>query len=167
MHTMYHNHTVTLPTVRSQADHSAYSLYAAVIHAGTTLDSGHYYTLAKDNDQWHMYNDDVVSPSDEAQLNTLNRSSTPYILFYRRTDIEEGTAPSLEELPPKLRESVIAHNKHYVDTVRKMRLARPWQLRSDKYIDFSVLDYVDSEWIGHRLFSCWSLLWHYMSYVGK
>ncbi|XP_063373238.1 ubiquitin carboxyl-terminal hydrolase 35 [Cydia amplana] len=125
MLSIHHNHTVTLPTVRSQADHSAYILYAAVIHAGTTLDSGHYYTLAKDNGQWHMYNDDVVSAAEEGQLSGLNRSSTPYILFYRRTDIDEGTAPSLEEMPPKLQESVMAHNKHYVETVRKMRLTRP------------------------------------------
>ncbi|KAM3968750.1 deubiquitinating apoptotic inhibitor [Aphomia sociella] len=125
LHSMYHNHTVTLPTVRSQADHSAYALYAAVIHTGTTLDSGHYYTVAKDNDQWHMYNDDIVSITDESELNGLNRASTPYILFYRRTDIEEGTAPSLEELPPRLQETVMAHNKHYVETVRKMRLTRP------------------------------------------
>lgn len=125
MHTMYHNHTITLPTVRSQAVHSSYTLYAAVIHAGTTLDSGHYYTLAKDKDQWHMYNDDVVSASDEGQVNSLNRCSTPYILFYRRTDIEEGTAPSMEELPPKVQESVMAHNKLCVETVRQMRLARP------------------------------------------
>ncbi|CAH0401940.1 unnamed protein product [Chilo suppressalis] len=125
MHSMFHNHTVTLPTVRSQADHAAYSLYAAVIHSGTTLDSGHYFTLAKDKDQWHVYNDDAVTATDENQFNVLNRSSTPYILFYRRTDCEEGTAPSLEELPPKLQESVMAHNKHFVDSIRKMRLARP------------------------------------------
>lgn len=125
MHSMYYNHTVTLPTVRSQAVHASYALYAAVIHAGTTLDSGHYYTLAKDSNQWHIYNDDVVSSSDESQLNKLSRSSTPYILFYRRSDIEEGTAPSIEELPPKIQETVLAHNKHYVETVRKLRLNRP------------------------------------------
>ncbi|XP_050360572.1 ubiquitin carboxyl-terminal hydrolase 35 [Nymphalis io] len=125
MHTMYHNQSVTLPTVRSQAVHSVYNLFAAVIHAGTTLDSGHYFTLAKDNDQWHKYNDDEVTFADEGQLNGLNRSSTPYILFYRRTDIEEGTAPSLEEMPPKLQELVMANNKHYVDSVRKIRLTRP------------------------------------------
>lgn len=145
MLSIHHNHTVTLPTVRSQADHAAYVLYAAVIHAGTTLDSGHYYTLAKDNGQWHMYNDDIVSTAEETQLNGLNRSSTPYILFYRRSDMDEGTAPSLEELPPKVQESVMAHNKHYVETVRKMRLTRPWRLRSDKFIDFEVLDYVQPE----------------------
>lgn len=142
---MYHNQAITLPTVRSQAVHASYTLYAAVIHAGTTLDSGHYYTLAKDNDQWHMYNDDAVSVSDEAQLNELDRASTPYILFYRRTDIEEGTAPSMDELPPKVQESVMAHNKHYVETVRKMRLTRPWRLRSDKFIDYDVLEYVGNE----------------------
>ncbi|CAK1588225.1 unnamed protein product [Parnassius mnemosyne] len=125
MHTTYHNPIVTLPTVRSQTDHSTYTLYAAIIHAGTTLDSGHYYTLAKDSNQWYMYNDDVVSVADEQQLHKLNRSSTPYVLFYRRTDIDEGAAPSLDELPPKLQEIVMSHNKHYVETVRKMQLTRP------------------------------------------
>lgn len=124
MHNMYHNTTVTLPTVRSQADHSTYSLYAAVIHSGTTLDEGHYYTLAKDNDGWHLYNDHVVSVADESQLNEVqfskqNIGSTPYILFYRRTDVEEGTGLSLEELPPALREIVAAHNKHYIEEARK------------------------------------------------
>lgn len=145
MHSMYYNHTVLMPTVRSQAEHASYALYAAVVHAGTTLDSGHYYTLAKDSDQWHMYNDEAVSAADEGQLNALNRSSTPYILFYRRADIEEGTALSMEELPPRLQESVMAHNKHYVETVRKRRHNRPWQLRSDRYIDYAVLERVDKE----------------------
>lgn len=125
MHSIYHNHTVTLPTVRSQADHSAYTLYAAVIHTGTTLDSGHYYTLAKDNDQWHVYNDDKVTVADEFHLNGLGRASTPYILFYRRTDVEEGAALSFEELPPKLQECIMAHNKLYVETVRNMRIGCP------------------------------------------
>ncbi|XP_013189447.1 ubiquitin carboxyl-terminal hydrolase 35 [Amyelois transitella] len=124
MHSIYHNHTVTLPTVRSQADHSTYSLYAAVIHMGTTLDSGHYYTLAKDNDEWHTYNDDEVAVSDESHLNNLHRASTPYILFYRRTDIEEGPAVSFEEMPTRLQESVLSHNKCFVDTVQQVRLGR-------------------------------------------
>lgn len=125
LHGVYHNHTITLPTVRSQAVHAAYTLYAAVIHVGTTLDSGHYYTLAKDKDTWFMYNDEVVSIVEEAMLNCYNHAKTPYILFYRRTDIEEGTVPSVEKLPPKIQESVMAHNKHYLDTVHKIRLTRP------------------------------------------
>lgn len=125
MHTVYHNHTVTLPTVRTQPVHPVYNLFAAVIHAGTTLDSGHYFTLAKDNDQWHKFNDDEVSFADENLLNGLSRSSTPYILFYRRTDVEEGAVPTLEELPPKLQESVLSHNKNYVETVRQIRHNRP------------------------------------------
>lgn len=145
MHNVYHNHTVTLPTVRAQAVHAVYNLFAAVIHAGTTLDSGHYYTLAKDNDTWHKYNDDEVTFADENHLHTLSRSSTPYVLFYRRTDIEESTAPALNELPPKIQELVMSHNKQYVETVRKICLNRPWRLRSDKYIDFSVLDHVGEE----------------------
>ncbi|XP_049884953.1 ubiquitin carboxyl-terminal hydrolase 35 [Pectinophora gossypiella] len=125
MHSMFHNTIVNLPTVRSQHNHAVYALYAAVIHAGTTLDSGHYYTLAMDSKDWYMFNDDVVSEAEEKELNELKRSCTPYILFYRRTDMEEAPAPSLEELPPHLQEAVLAHNKHYVETVRKKRLTRP------------------------------------------
>ncbi|XP_072931097.1 ubiquitin carboxyl-terminal hydrolase 35 isoform X2 [Epargyreus clarus] len=122
---MYHNSGVTLPTVRSQAVHSCYTLYAAVIHAGTTLDSGHYYTLAKDNDQWFMYNDDSVADSDESKLEDDTSDATPYILFYKRDDIVEPAAPSLSEVPPVLQEMVLAHNKHYVETVRQMHITRP------------------------------------------
>lgn len=125
MHSMYHNQSVTLPTVRARGQHSAYSLYAAIIHAGTTLDSGHYYTLAKDNDQWHIYNDDIVTNADESEFSKLHPNSTPYILFYRRSDMEESSAPTLEELPPKLQECVMAHNKHYMEKVRAIHLSRP------------------------------------------
>ncbi|CAH2035234.1 unnamed protein product, partial [Iphiclides podalirius] len=124
MLTMFYNDTVTLPT-RSRTDRSAYTVYAAIIHEGTTLDSGHYYTLAKDNNQWFSYNDEVVTPAEPDHLHTLKRSSTPYVLFYRRTDVEEGTVPSLGQLPPKFQEKVIAHNKHYIESVRKMKMSRP------------------------------------------
>lgn len=117
----YHNPIVTLPTARSASDNCVYKLYAAVIHEGTMLDSGHYYTLAKDNGQWHVYNDEVVSTADENYLNTLTRSNTPYILFYRRTDIEEGVTPSMEELPSLLQDSVTAHNKNYAETAPQCR----------------------------------------------
>lgn len=145
MHNIYHNTVVTLPTVRSQADHSTYVLYAAVIHTGTTLDQGHYYTLAKDNDVWHLYNDEFVTAADESCLHDLNRASTPYILFYRRIDVEEGTAPSLEELPPRLQELIKVHDKHYVDTLRKKRGNRPWHLRSDEAFDNEASDHVVPE----------------------
>ncbi|XP_053623793.1 ubiquitin carboxyl-terminal hydrolase 35 [Plodia interpunctella] len=116
MHSIYHNHTVTLPTVRSQAEHSTYSLYAAVIHTGTTIDSGHYYTLAKDfRDEWHLYNDDIVTVSEETHLNHLQNASTPYILFYRRTDIDEGKVLSLQEMPQKVQDLVLRENDSYVE----------------------------------------------------
>ncbi|KAG6465284.1 hypothetical protein O3G_MSEX015049, partial [Manduca sexta] len=126
MQPMHHNQTVNLPTVRNNhSQHSSYSLFAAVIHNGTTLDSGHYYTLAKDNDQWHIYNDEIVTSADEAEFSKLHPNCTPYILFYRRSDVEEGTAPALEDLPPKVQESVMAHNKHYIENVRSIHLTRP------------------------------------------
>ncbi|XP_048488736.1 ubiquitin carboxyl-terminal hydrolase 35 isoform X2 [Plutella xylostella] len=125
MHPMHYNSTITLPTVRSQTDHATYQLYAAVIHAGTTLDSGHYFTLAKDNDQWHMYNDDVVTPSDEGELNALTNCCTPYILFYRRTDVEDVPTPRMQEMPEKVQEIVMSHNKHFIESMRQLRGQRP------------------------------------------
>ncbi|XP_034839587.1 ubiquitin carboxyl-terminal hydrolase 35 [Maniola hyperantus] len=125
MHAVYYNNNVTLPTVRTQAVHASYNLFAAVVHAGTTLDLGHYYTLAKDNGIWHKYDDCLVSPIDDSYLNKLNRSSTPYILFYRRSDIEEPAAPRIEELPRTLQDEISAENKNHEEQSRKARLGRP------------------------------------------
>ncbi|KAJ0183776.1 hypothetical protein K1T71_000199 [Dendrolimus kikuchii] len=116
-----HNPTVTLPTVRSSGVHSVYKIYALVIHDGTTLDSGHYYTVANDNDQWYVFNDEEVSAIGDSYLRNMGRSCTPYILFYKRTDVDDGVVPSLEELPPLLHNSVKAHNKTFVEAAPPCR----------------------------------------------
>ncbi|CAK1554118.1 unnamed protein product [Leptosia nina] len=123
MHSVVYNRTITLPAVRQ--DRNSYVLFAAVIHEGQTLDSGHYYTVAKDNDQWYKYDDDVVTLSDDMELGRLPRDSTPYILFYRRSDVEESSAPTFDNLPPSTQEKILSHNKNYVESVRQKHISRP------------------------------------------
>ncbi|KAF0686686.1 Aste57867_21528 [Aphanomyces stellatus] len=76
-----------------------YILYAAIVHAGSRADHGHYYTFARTlpeasqvhetttTPRWHLLNDSRVSPVDDALvLHTLTQSTsdTPYVLFFRR-----------------------------------------------------------------------------------
>ncbi|KAK9871640.1 hypothetical protein WA026_013020 [Henosepilachna vigintioctopunctata] len=68
-----------------------YELYAAVVHVGSSVDSGHYYTFAKDNEDWYMFNDCLVVKATTSQLCNLRPPETPYILFYRSQDSEEPT----------------------------------------------------------------------------
>lgn len=46
-----------------------YRLYAAVVHSGVSLDSGHYYTFAREKeDVWYKFNDSYVSKSTLSEL---------------------------------------------------------------------------------------------------
>lgn len=46
-----------------------YKLYAAVIHSGTSLDSGHYYTIARESEnKWFKFNDSYVTKSSLDEL---------------------------------------------------------------------------------------------------
>lgn len=61
-----------------------YSLYAAVVHKGLTLDSGHYFTLACDHlDNWYKFDDSIVTISKSEEIHKLKSPNTPYILFYK------------------------------------------------------------------------------------
>eukprot|EP00930_Biecheleria_cincta_P022477 TRINITY_DN16403_c0_g1_i1.p1 TRINITY_DN16403_c0_g1~~TRINITY_DN16403_c0_g1_i1.p1 ORF type:complete len:863 (+),score=158.30 TRINITY_DN16403_c0_g1_i1:19-2607(+) len=88
-----------------------YSLYAIVVHAGSTPHSGHYYSLGCSsavvsgaNPVWYRYDDSSVSvlPGDASQdnLNSLvNGSATAYVLLYRRTDRVSPVRHPLRSLP--------------------------------------------------------------------
>ncbi|PGH26623.1 hypothetical protein AJ80_01752 [Polytolypa hystricis UAMH7299] len=54
-----------------------YDLSSAVVHQGQ-LNFGHYYAYCRQGEQWHLFNDDRVTPATEAQV--LN--SDAYLLFY-------------------------------------------------------------------------------------
>eukprot|EP00741_Cyanophora_paradoxa_P003091 tig00000663_g3000.t1 len=58
-----------------------YALYAAVVHAGHSMHSGHYYAYVKSpSDFWHCMDDSSVRPASEAAV----LREPAYVLFYRR-----------------------------------------------------------------------------------
>lgn len=86
MNQVQHNETISL-RVTPEEGHPfvvQYSLYAAVVHAGTSMDSGHYYTYAQDEpDCWYKFNDNYVTGCSVDELHALSSPNTPYILFYQ------------------------------------------------------------------------------------
>lgn len=85
MYKVHHNETIGLRIVNEKGEtwNLIYHLYAAIIHCGYNMDSGHYYTIAMDSSQnWFKLNDGHVSRSSLNELKNLNKLNTPYILFY-------------------------------------------------------------------------------------
>ncbi|KAG5675532.1 hypothetical protein PVAND_005428 [Polypedilum vanderplanki] len=75
-----------------------YKLYAAVIHCGNSLDNGHYYTIARENDsKWFKFNDSFVTKSSLDELRGLISPNTPYILFYQRLSTASASATAHSE----------------------------------------------------------------------
>ncbi|KAL1518031.1 hypothetical protein ABEB36_001717 [Hypothenemus hampei] len=83
-----------------------YDLYAAVVHHGSSVDSGHYYTFAKDSSQWYKFNDSSVNKSSEDSLHQLKPPESPYILFYSKENLVELEDLPWDALPSALKEVV-------------------------------------------------------------
>jgi len=76
----------------------SYKLYAAVVHSGSSMDTGHYYTVARDeNLMWHIFNDSLVTSCNPPPWSSPD---TPYILFYSRPEEKLQPAVDLSALPP-------------------------------------------------------------------
>ncbi|CAK84740.1 unnamed protein product (macronuclear) [Paramecium tetraurelia] len=64
-----------------------YELYSIIIHFGQTPDMGHYTVYCKVKEDWHRFDDSIVSKIDrdftKVQRN-FKKEETPYLLFYRR-----------------------------------------------------------------------------------
>lgn len=64
-----------------------YELYAAVVHRGSSADSGHYYTYAQRTvnleNLWFNFDDREVNICSLDDINNLDALDTPYVLFYR------------------------------------------------------------------------------------
>ncbi|KPI91920.1 Ubiquitin carboxyl-terminal hydrolase 46 [Papilio xuthus] len=99
MHKIKCDDIVTLVSKNNQKYRSTYILYAMIVHSGKYLNTGHYIAFTKCNDQWYKINDKKVSAINHDEINKLEKDETPYILFYRRTDIEEGEFPKYEQIP--------------------------------------------------------------------
>ena len=81
-----------------------FELASVVIHAGSSAEYGHYYTVARSaNRQWLILNDSdvtVLSHPIEAFLSTnLCGQDTPYILLYS----ERSENETLVEVPQKFK----------------------------------------------------------------
>ncbi|KAI4471386.1 ubiquitin carboxyl-terminal hydrolase [Holotrichia oblita] len=88
-------------------DSVRYDLYAAVVHCGSSVDSGHYYTYARDETEWYKFNDYVVFRTQPEELCQLHPPETPYILFYSRQDCMDPEPLPREALSPRLRDLLI------------------------------------------------------------
>lgn len=76
----------------------SYKLYAAVVHSGSSMDTGHYYTVARDDSlMWHIFNDSLVASCNPPPWSSPD---TPYILFYSRPEEKLQPAVDLLALPP-------------------------------------------------------------------
>ncbi|XP_055379580.1 ubiquitin carboxyl-terminal hydrolase 38 isoform X2 [Condylostylus longicornis] len=161
MHRIHLNQNLSLNII-SQNDNNKietidYCMYAAVVHTGFNMDSGHYYTYAKDAknptnidpngelDQiWFKFNDNYVTECSEIELYNINPPNTPYILFYRmksrsrldgcKTEIKPSICPFLDELPLPLKNYVNEDNVEY--KAEKERCTQPDKVRLILRLDY-------------------------------
>ncbi|XP_017870287.1 PREDICTED: ubiquitin carboxyl-terminal hydrolase 35-like [Drosophila arizonae] len=122
MHKVYHNNSISLEqydNAMQQFTILLYRLYAIVIHVGSSLDSGHYYVLARDAEhRWIKFNDSEVSYVKSSEVRHLRSQNSAHMLLYtlnEEVDMvaeedKENAVPmshmaplTLEELPAKLR----------------------------------------------------------------
>ena len=100
-----------------------FELSAVISHTGTA-DRGHYMAIVKKNGEWLCYNDEDVSPMNEAQLKHIVNSSGAqsdirrcgYLLVFTKV----GTrSPDVEpkDVPEKLKNEILKEN----DSLLKMR----------------------------------------------
>lgn len=107
--------------------HQQYRLYAAVVHSGVSMDSGHYYTYGSDqpdDGSWYKFNDSFVTECNISALKSLRSPNTPYVLFYERdgdgdqsaaiaTSDDRDSYLALDDLPIRLRSYVDKENSRY------------------------------------------------------
>ncbi|XP_017069432.1 ubiquitin carboxyl-terminal hydrolase 35 [Drosophila eugracilis] len=155
MHKVFHDESVTvkMSATDSLQEMSTvhYDLYAGVVHAGYSMDSGHYFTFAADQAKnWYKFNDNLVTHSQPEEMHNLTSPNTPYILFYKmcgrsnESNVASASCSSsmgsgssnavvsvpisppltLEELPRQLRDYVRKDNHVYNEELKMQRFKR-------------------------------------------
>ena len=106
-----------------------YNLHCIVVHSGSSLTSGHYYSyvnciLDYENyrDNWYSINDTIVSKvSFESISSNLTKFNTPYILFYKAIDENQNDINLNDEIEININlnllKKIINDNKNYQDEV--------------------------------------------------
>ncbi len=134
-HNVNHNPKISVKVLSEDglSEHFVqYRLYAAVVHSGVSMDSGHYYTYGSDqpdDGSWYKFNDSFVTECNITALKSLRSPNTPYVLFYEREydndqspaaiatnncdDDATNTCTSIDELPSRLRTYVDFENNRY------------------------------------------------------
>lgn len=87
MNKILHNENISLVVTDTDGHRRQlhYRNYAVVVHYGTSMDSGHYYTYAQDGTgTWFKFNDNYVTECSTSELQNIPSPNTPYILFYQR-----------------------------------------------------------------------------------
>lgn len=108
-----------------------YELYAAVVHCGSSVDSGHYYTFAKDGQEWYKFNDCAVMQATEEELCKLRPPSTPYILFYSRVDYLDPDNLPRPSLSAKLEAALMRDDTEY-DSERRRQHINTYKIHQNK-----------------------------------
>ena len=77
---------------------SPYHLFAVVVHVGVGVNHGHYVCMVKSYDHWISFDDEVVEPIEESQLQIFFGSTNEqsgdtdhgYILFYAKDPMDDA-----------------------------------------------------------------------------
>lgn len=77
-----------------------YRLYAAVVHSGVSMETGHYFTYGSDSSGCYKFDDSYVSKATIAELHNLQPPHTPYILFYQMVPSPDVVVPAISSPKP-------------------------------------------------------------------
>merc|ERR1719247_3526635 len=85
------------PFTSKPSESRQYRLYAVVVHAGQSMGSGHYYSLARgSNGHWYRFDDEFVAQVSERDA----LSQEAYLLFYEHLNFRGGTPRVSPTKPP-------------------------------------------------------------------
>lgn len=105
MQKISYDRTVELKVVDENGEkwNNVYRLYAVIVHYGTNVDSGHYFTLALDAaGNWFNFNDSHISRTNLEEISRMNKLNSPYVYFYElvsKNRLEEMCIESVAEVP--------------------------------------------------------------------